>query len=386
MLFLKLKILHLVKIIKAIKNCIKNIVFSIKDYLKKCIKLSMEIILKTKFFLQSYFLILFSGLFDRKYYIKKYNQNLKFFSKIFPLFHYIIKGWQLKYEPSDNFGVKNFLKKYFWCDENPLYYYLKNVVKNGTYLFKKNRYKPNKKDIDKYIKAKAKRGKSNKVIYTCITNDYDDLNSIKSYRYVDSSYDYICYTDNKDLIKAKTYGIWEIRPLEYTKLDNTRNGRWHKIHPHILFPDYDESIYIDANINILSNRLFKTLKKWKKDLLLPLRLEHQCIYEEYKWIYKEKVDIRSIVRKEWKLIKQAGMPRNYGAFETNLIYRKHNLPEIINLMEEWWYFIENYSKRDQLSFPYIMWKNKRLIEDYAFHNLKPYYKDYCLFTHCKERI
>ena len=119
---------------------------------------------------------------------------------------------------------------------------------------------------------------------------------------------------------------------------------------------------------------------------MPLRLEHQCIYEEYKWIYKEKVDIRSIVRKEWKLIKQAGMPRNYGAFETNLIYRKHNLPEIINLMEEWWYFIENYSKRDQLSFPYIMWKNKRLIEDYAFHNLKPYYKDYCLFTHCKERI
>ena len=73
MLFLKLKILHLVKIIKAIKNCIKNIVFFIKDYLKKCIKLSMEIILKTKFFLQSYFLILFSGLFDRKYYIKKYN-------------------------------------------------------------------------------------------------------------------------------------------------------------------------------------------------------------------------------------------------------------------------------------------------------------------------
>jgi hypothetical protein len=31
-------------------------------------------------------------------------------------------------------------------------------------------------------------------------------------------------------------------------------------------------------------------------------------------------------------------------------------PEVINLMERWWYFIKNYSKRDQLSFNFVAWE------------------------------
>jgi len=118
-------------------------------------------------------------------------------------------------------------------------------------------------------------------------------------------------------------------------------------------------------------------------LLLPKRLEHNCIYQEYSWVYRAQIDDRKIVRKEWQLIKKSGMPRNYGAAECNLIYRKHHLPQVIKLMEEWWGFIENYSKRDQLSFPYVMWKNNRKIDDYSMDNLKPKYKDFCIFLHIK---
>ena len=59
---------------------------------------------------------------------------------------------------------------------------------------------------------------------------------------------------------------------------------------------------------------------------------------------------------------------------------------LIKIMEEWWWFIENYSKRDQLAFPYVMWKNNRKIDDYSIDNLKPKYKEFCIFLHFKDRL
>ena len=38
--------------------------------------------------------------------------------------------------------------------------------------------------------------------------------------------------------------------------------------------------------------------------------------------------------------------------------RRHNVQEVINLMNDWWEIISKESKRDQLSFNYLVWKNK----------------------------
>ena len=39
------------------------------------------------------------------------------------------------------------------------------------------------------------KGKKSKVVYTCLTGDYDIL---PLHEYLDYSYDYICFTDNKN--------------------------------------------------------------------------------------------------------------------------------------------------------------------------------------------
>lgn len=46
-----------------------------------------------------------------------------------------------------------------------------------------------------------------------------------------------------------------------------------------------------------------------------------------------------------------------GLTENNVIYRKHKDPRCIKVMEDWWYMVENYSRRDQLSLFYVLWKN-----------------------------
>ena len=46
------------------------------------------------------------------------------------------------------------------------------------------------------------------------------------------------------------------------------------------------------------------------------------------------------------------------------------LPTIKKIMNEWWSFILNYSKRDQLSCSYVLWKNGIKIEDISIPNAR----------------
>lgn len=100
------------------------------------------------------------------------------------------------------------------------------------------------KERIRYREHKIKHGKAKRVIYTCITGKYDTLKTMK---YIDKDWDYICFTDNASI---KPDGVWEIKPLQFSELDNSRNNRWHKLNPHLILSDYENSIYIDGNIRI----------------------------------------------------------------------------------------------------------------------------------------
>lgn len=281
--------------------------------------------------------------------------------------------------------------------ENPSRFYNINYNKQNSptnplieYIFRHFYSNPDNKNnfsnpdeeiiISKYISYKSTR-KSKSCIYTAITNNYDDLEQIRTYFHVNPEWDYICYTDNEEYIKRKTIGIWEIRPLAFSSLDGTRNNRWHKLHPHLLFPEYEESIYIDSNINILSGKIFSIVDGTTKTLMLPKHWRDTCVYKEYDVVRGTNLDFPQIIDSELRLIEDAGMPKNYGLTENNVMYRRHNNPQIIKIMEEWWEMISTYSKRDQLSLPFILWKNHILIENVVFSNIRDMHEDFYIYDH-----
>lgn len=210
-----------------------------------------------------------------------------------------------------------------------------------------------------------------KVVYTCLTGNYDTL---PLHSYLDFDWDYVCFTDSTELLKAKQFGAWQIRPLVFDKLDNTKNARWHKTHPHVLFSDYDESIWIDANIAIKSSWIFELVEKRKKTdkILIPIHYERDSIFSDIEYCV-------NILGKETRenadriidFLHKENFPADYGLNETNLIFRTHNNSEIIKLMDDWWYFIENYTKRDQFSFSYVLWKHGLSPQDIAIPNIRP---------------
>ncbi len=319
-----------------------------------------------------------SFLWDPLWYVKTYGHP---FNRHQALDYWYETGWARGENPSPYLNVA-----FYRGVVNPVIAYLSKGKERNFFPDNKNNFKSPKdaERIARYLEYKKTR-QSKSVIYTCISNDYDDIGELEAYGYVNPEWDYVCYTDNQEHISRGQIGIWEVRPLQYDKSDVSRNNRWHKMHPHLLFPEHDESIYIDANINILTDFLFREIERIGGDFVLPRHFKNQCIYHEYQDVLAGRLDDAELIERERRLVEQAGMPTNYGFMENNILYRRHHQPEIVRMMEEWWDMLVNYAKRDQLSLAYLFWKNGRRVEDCTFENSRLRIHDFYVFGHKKGR-
>lgn len=199
-------------------------------------------------------------------------------------------------------------------------------------------------------------GTRKKVIYTALTGGYDHL---IQHDYVNPEYDYICFSND---FKEEKIGIWTICHIPNVTNNAQRLSRYPKLQPYKLLSEYDISLYVDANINIKEASIFTQIELLlSKDILLA-GVKHQlrdCIYEEsLRVMLTGQEKNRKAVLKQMSLYKKEGFPSHYGMYEANIILRQHNNPLIQQQCNDWWYFQSNYSKRDQLSYSYTLWKNK----------------------------
>lgn len=188
-----------------------------------------------------------------------------------------------------------------------------------------------------------------KVIYTCITGNYD---SLMPQPYIEG-YDYICFSDC-----AIPNSVWEVMPMPdcVKHLSAVKQQRWVKLHPHELLKEYDYSIWVDANVNVLKDPA--PLIDDKYSVEIPAHPSRNCIYEEKNACLRIKKDKEEIMEPQMARYRAEGYPKRNGLVQTNIMFRKHNEEDCIRLMETWWAEIEKGSHRDQLSFNYALWKNK----------------------------
>lgn len=190
--------------------------------------------------------------------------------------------------------------------------------------------------------------KSNRLVYTVIFGDYDVLEEVK---HISPGVDYYCITDNKE-IRSDT---WKVIYLDNVVYPSDKN-RELKFFPFKTF-DYVESIYIDGNISITGdvNYIFDHYLK-KSDIAVSRHPLRNCLYEEGQVCIKAKKANISDVENQLNAYRKAGFPHKYGLFENNVIVRRHSV-NIKKLMSDWWEEYCSYTKRDQLSFCYVLWKN-----------------------------
>ncbi len=211
------------------------------------------------------------------------------------------------------------------------------------------------------------------VIYTAIFGGKDDLIEPK---FIPKGCDFVCFTD-----RNFQSDVWNIRKIGPKFEDPVRNARMYKVLPHKFLSEYEISIWIDGNllvrgdINKLIRRYLNKVnlaifdhtqhkKRWKKLFWIKNTEDcRNCIYNEAEYLvnlekkgnYKDNSDL--IINQMDKYRKE-GYPEHNGLVVSMIILRKHNEKEIIKTMEDWWNEIKNHSRRDQLSFNYVTWKNK----------------------------
>lgn len=188
------------------------------------------------------------------------------------------------------------------------------------------------------------------VVYTALFGNYDKLRDPKR-KY--SGCEFVCFTDQKDLKSD----VWEIRQVENGELPPAMMNRHYKFFPHLYFPEYEYSLYVDANIEIIGapNQL---VNKYLDNYLIscPKHFLRDCLYEEAQYCILEKKATEHDVFALLGKYRSENFPKNYGLAENNIIYRKHNDPMIMKMMNEWWDLITSGPKRDQLSLMYLSWK------------------------------
>lgn len=192
-----------------------------------------------------------------------------------------------------------------------------------------------------------------KVIYTSLTGKYDQLTQPKC---VFGGFDYICFSND---FTEKKIGIWEIRPIPFECEDRTRLSRFVKLNPHIALPDYEYSLWMDSNLCILTDELLHIINSLIERNVMMASVLHpklDCIYDDAIQCILGGRDGYFAIRRQVKFLHAQNYPSHNGLYENNLILRKHNEEVIRKISDDWWKLYTLYSKRDQLSLCYVLWK------------------------------
>lgn len=209
--------------------------------------------------------------------------------------------------------------------------------------------------------------KKNICVYTCITGEYDNLKEIKN---VENNIDYYCFTNNKN-IKSKT---WNIVYIDDDKLSNVLLARKTKIlgNP-IINSKYDIELWMDAAVEFL-----KPINDFI-DEYLGEKDNFVCFKHGLRNSIEEEMDACLRFRKESidkiENLKEFYKKENYnydnGLVESTVLIKRPNDEKVIETMNVWFDMVKNYTKRDQLSFNYALFKTGlkvKWINEYVFGN------------------
>lgn len=199
------------------------------------------------------------------------------------------------------------------------------------------------------------------VIYTAVIGQYDEILQPKV---IDPRFDYILFSND---IHETSIGVWQIRHFSYHNDIQTKIARWIKTHPEQLLPEYEASLWMDANIQIASSEFYSRVDELYGNKTSLSTVKHPkltCIYQEMLVMIYGRYEKESVVVNWGHFLRKQNFPRDNGIVETGVLFRNHSVPTIKEFDKQWWWCIDNYSRRDQLSFNYVLWKLKLQFEPF----------------------
>ena len=197
------------------------------------------------------------------------------------------------------------------------------------------------KDID--------RKKNRVAVYTANFGTKDTVPEVKP----EEGVDYYCFTDNENFVGAG----WEIIKF-LPMLSDRKTARFFKANSHILFREYDYTVWKDGRITLKKNISAFIELLGDNHIATSKHRKRDCLYEEAEVCKEWGLDDDKVIDHQISCIKKNGYPKNQGLSETGILIRD-NSEEVMKFNTHWHTFLMGHSIRDQLSFNYILWKMKQ---------------------------
>ncbi|MDM9628411.1 DUF616 domain-containing protein [Rhizobium sp. S152] len=189
-------------------------------------------------------------------------------------------------------------------------------------------------------------------VYTAIFAGYDDIPALEN---IDDRLDYFIFTDGD--IDAPP--PWQVRKLTPVFRDPQRDARRVKLLPHLFLPGkYTISVWIDSSLSIrnLTSEIVEQVLG-DQDIAVTRHSQRNCIYAEAKAVLDVNYDSPGRVDRQMRQYANRGFPAAFGLHATMFLVRRHTKPNCIAYDLDWWSQLSRFSKRDQLSFDYVRWRN-----------------------------
>lgn len=185
-------------------------------------------------------------------------------------------------------------------------------------------------------------------VYTAMCGDYDNINAPL---FADEGYDYYFFTDNRSL---------EV-PRPYKKvLVCESSDRWDKRHkivvPNSLREKYKFVVWHDASMRQVGT-LRRVVEGMSRGMAIPMHKTRNCITEELPAVAYYKKAPLDLINKQVQHYINDGLPIGLGLWEAGLIVREVGSEQVNKVCEDWLKEVNQWSLRDQISLPYVLWKN-----------------------------
>lgn len=199
-------------------------------------------------------------------------------------------------------------------------------------------------------------------VYTALIGGFDFLKE----QHVIDGVTYICYTDLQD-VYSLTWNIMHAKPEhEHPRISAKR----YKCLAHDYLPaDCTYSIWIDASIMIRTPDFVPTCIESLKSNPVAL-MKHpmaDCAYEEAKGCANVPKYRGERIMEQMAHYRSLGFPGHFGLAAGGIIVRDMKNPLVREIGKQWLNENLMWTYQDQLSLPYVLWKNKTSFDPLPYH-------------------
>lgn len=194
-------------------------------------------------------------------------------------------------------------------------------------------------------------------IYTAVFGGYD---SIKPQVKQTIETDFFCFTDQEI-----THPDWNVVSIP-AEGNARKQAKWFKLMPHHVsqLNGYDFAIWIDGSFEIKRPDFVEWVLSFIKESGWAVFRHNQtsCIYDEADAMAKVIKYHGSPINEQAAYYKEQGYPAQNGLYFCGLIARDMSRGVWKSVCSAWWSENDRWTLRDQISLPYVLWKEKATID------------------------